>query len=192
MLRYHKHSYLVRGWQLSKSPIYKLSDLVELSRIDLQAGHFRPGSTYVEHGLMIMNLSAQAPKVEVFKHGKRERHTLLIKITSSSNWRWAIYDRFIHSILPLIGDLSTSKHRRSEQIGSMYSWRLRNFFEWAEADSLLSDRALKKDIYLPLFFNLYLSSRLSSLQNEHVMRMYRTPVVLYRKDRPVVGDDLLR
>lgn len=84
MLRYHKHSYLVQTWQLSKSPVYRLTDLVKLSGVDLQAGHFRPGSTHVEHGLMVMNLSAQAPIIEVFKHGKRQRHTLLIKITSSS------------------------------------------------------------------------------------------------------------
>jgi len=192
MLRYQKHSYLVRGWQLSKSPIYRLSDLVELSQINIQAGHFRPGSTYVEHGLMVMNLTGQTPKVEIFKHGKRERHTLLVKASSSSKWRWAIYDRFIHSILPMVGDLSTPKHRRSELVSSMYSWRLRNFFEWADADPLLSDRVLRKDIYLPLFFNLSLSSGSSHLQNEHVMRMYRTPVTLYKKDRPLIGEDLLR
>ena len=85
MLRYQKHNYLVKNWQLSKFSIYKLNDMVEAKTIDIQAGHFRPGSTYVEHGLMVMNLTGQTPKVEIFKHGKRQRPTLLLKTTLSSN-----------------------------------------------------------------------------------------------------------
>jgi hypothetical protein len=55
----------------------------------------------------------------------------------------------------------------------------------------LSDRILKKDVYLPLFFNVTLSSNNSHQQNEHVLRMFRTPAMLYNKDRPLAGDDLL-
>jgi hypothetical protein len=60
-----------------------------------------------------------------------------------------------------------------------------------EADILLSDRILRKDVYLPLFFNVTLSSNRSHQCNEHVLRMYRMPYILYNKDRPLAGDDLL-
>jgi hypothetical protein len=84
MLRYQKHNYLVQNWQLSKLPFYNFNHMYTVSKIDIQAGHFKPNNTNVEHGLLVMNLSGQAPKIEVFKHGKRERVTLLIKSTASS------------------------------------------------------------------------------------------------------------
>jgi hypothetical protein len=85
MLRYQKHNYLTKNWQLSKLPIYKLNDVVSISKIDIQAGHFKPNSTHVEHGLLVMNIAGQTPKVEMFIHGKRQRRTLLIKTSTSSN-----------------------------------------------------------------------------------------------------------
>lgn len=64
--------------------MYKLTNLTQVSKIDVQAGHFKPSGTYVEHGLLVMNIAGQTPKVEMFKHGKRQRHTLLIKTTAVS------------------------------------------------------------------------------------------------------------
>lgn len=191
MLRYQKHNYLVQSWQLSKLSIYKLNDLIQISKIEIQAGHFKPSGTHVEHGLLVMNIAGQTPKVEMFKHGKRERHTLLIKTIAMSYWKWAIIDKLVHVILPMIGDLRTPKHKKSDLVADTYSWRVRNFFEWADSDVLLSDRILKKDIYLPLFFNITLSSKNAHQQNEHALRMFRVPVMLYNKERPLAGDDLL-
>lgn len=59
--------------------------MVDVEKIDIQAGHFRPGSTYVEHGLLVMNITGQTPKIEIFTHGKRQRHTLLLKTTTAGN-----------------------------------------------------------------------------------------------------------
>lgn len=191
MLRYQKHSYLAQNWQLSKLSIYKLNDVVSINKIDIQAGHFKLNNANVEHGLLVSNIAGQTPKAEMLIHGKRQRRTLLIKTTASSSWKWAIFDKFIHVILPMIGDLHTPKQRKSDLVNFTYSWRIRNFFEWADADVLLSDRILKKDIYLPLFFNITLSSNISHQQNEHILRMFRTPVILYNKSRPLAGDDLL-
>lgn len=51
----------------------------EIMGVEVQAGHFRPGDTYVEHGLLTMSLTGCAPKIGIFKHGKRRRPTLLIR-----------------------------------------------------------------------------------------------------------------
>ena len=90
----------------------------------------------------------------------------------------------------MVGDLHTPKYRKAKDVSSKYSWRFRSFLEWSEASALLSDRVLKKDVYLPLFFNLGLSSNGSNQQNEHAIRIYRTPIVLYVKDSPATGDYL--
>jgi len=66
-------------------PIYKSNDVASITKIDVQAGHFKLNNTNVEHGLLVMNIAGQTPKVEMLTHGKRQRRTLLIKTTASSN-----------------------------------------------------------------------------------------------------------
>jgi len=79
MLRYQKYNYLTQGFQLSKFQMFKNSDLVSLVKLDIQAGHFKPSSTYVEHGLLIANITGQVPEIELIKHGKRLRNSIIIK-----------------------------------------------------------------------------------------------------------------
>jgi hypothetical protein len=79
MLRYQKYNYLTQAFQLSKFQMFKNKDLVSLAKLDVQAGHFKPNSTYVEHGLLVANIVGQVPVIELFKHGKRLRNSVLIK-----------------------------------------------------------------------------------------------------------------
>lgn len=82
MMRYQKYNYLVQSFQLSKLSMYKTNDLVSLKSIDMQAGHFKPNSTYVEHGLLLTNITGQAPTASLIKHGKRLRNTVILKTST--------------------------------------------------------------------------------------------------------------
>jgi hypothetical protein len=84
MLRYQKYNYLTQNFQLSKFHVYNSNNLVSFSKLEIQAGHFKPNSTHVEHGLLLANLSGQVPVTELFKHGKRLRNSVLIKATIQS------------------------------------------------------------------------------------------------------------
>lgn len=181
MSRYQKYSYLTQSFQLSKLLVYKTSDLITIIKVDVQAGHFKPSSTHVEHGLLIYNITGQVPVTELFKHGKRLRNTVVIKTTTPTVWKWSVIDKFLNTFLSSISDLSAYQSHKTDLVSSMYSWRIRNFFEWADADVLLSDRIMKKDVFLPLFFNIKLSSKKSHKSNEHVLRMLRIPATLYKK-----------
>ena len=79
MFRYQKYNYLTQGFQLSKFQMFKNSDLVSLVKLDIQAGHFKPNSTYVEHGLLVTNITGQVPEIKLIKHGKRLRNSIIIK-----------------------------------------------------------------------------------------------------------------
>jgi hypothetical protein len=79
MLRYQKYNYLAQNFQLSKFQMFKNKDLVSVLKLDIQAGHFKPNTTHVEHGLLVANITGQVPVTELFKHGKRLRNSVLIK-----------------------------------------------------------------------------------------------------------------
>jgi hypothetical protein len=85
MTRYQKYNYLTRGFQLSKFQMFKSTDFVSVSKLEIQAGHFKPNSTYVEHGLLVANITGQTPLIEMFKHGKRLRNSVIIKTSVSTN-----------------------------------------------------------------------------------------------------------
>lgn len=178
MLRFQKYNYLTQNFQLSKFRIHKNVDVVSLDKLEIQAGHFKPNSTHVEHGLLLANISGQIPVTELFKHGKRLRNSVLIKTTIQTKWKWAVIDKFLNTFLTSISDLTLYRSKKAKTTG--YSWRIRNFFEWADADSLLSERILKKDIFLPLFINMYLTNAQSQKTNEAALRMFRIPLDLYK------------
>lgn len=178
MFRYQKYSYLVKNLQLSKSKVYEPTNLVSINNLNIQAGHFKPSNTFVEHGLLVNNISGQIPVTSLFKHGKRLRNTVTIKNSVQSKWKWAVLDKFLNTFLPAIGDLKSYKTKKSKSL--IYSWRIRNFFEWADADPLLSDRIMKKDVFLPLFIDVNLTKSTSQKQNEDLLRMLRIPANLFK------------
>lgn len=179
MLRYQKYNYLTKSLQLSKSKTYESNKLVSISSLNIQAGHFKPTSTFVEHGLLVTNISGQIPTTNLFKHGKRLRSTVTIKNSIKSKWKWAVLDKFLNTFLPVIGDLKSYKTKKSKAL--TYSWRIRNFFEWADADPLLSERIMKKDVFLPLFVDVSLTKSMTQKQNEDLLRMFRIPANLFKK-----------
>jgi hypothetical protein len=79
MLRYQKYNYLAQNLQLSKAKIFNLSNLVSVQKLAIEAGHFKPTSTYVEHGLLLTNICGQIPQTKLYKHGKRLRNTVIIQ-----------------------------------------------------------------------------------------------------------------
>jgi len=178
MLRYQKYNYLAQNFQLSKFQMFKNKDLVSVLKLDIQAGHFKPNTTHVEHGLLVANITGQVPVTELFKHGKRLRNSVLIKTSVLTSWKWAVINKFLNIFLTSISDVAVYKSKKTKT--NSYNWRVRNFFEWADADSLLSERILKKDIFLPLFVIISLTSSKSQKVNEDILRMFRIPVALYK------------
>jgi hypothetical protein len=177
-MRYQKYNYLTQNFQLSKSKVFKTTKLISIKSLDILAGHFKPTSTFVEHGLLLTNICGQIPYTKLFKHGKRLKNTVTIQTSTSSKWKWSILDKFLTSFLPSISDLKEYNSKKSKL--SLYSWRIRSFFEWADADVLLSDRVTKKDTFLPLFVNVNLNHKHSQKLNEDYLRMLRIPVNLFK------------
>lgn len=183
-MRYKKYNHLLKNYQLSKFNIYSSNEFIDIKKIDIQSGHFKPSNLYVEHGLLLTNLTMTLPQVKLFKHGKREKNTALLSTTISSASKWAVIDNFIHIFIPNIPDLKIIKFKREKFESFYYSWRIRNFFEWEDYNILLSDRALKKNVFLPLYFNIALKN-ISNLkynnQAEQFLRMLRLPISFYKK-----------
>lgn len=172
-MRYKKYQYLTKNFQISKIQSSN-NNLISIHSLDIQAGHFKPASTFVEHGLLLTNISSQTPVVSIHKHGKRLRTTVLLKTILQSSRKWHVLDKFINTFISSISDIKQLKFKKNKTV--TYSWRIRSFFEWEEADSLLSERILKKDVFLPMFFNINLDSEISNKFNQDFLRMFRVPV----------------
>ena len=77
--------------------------------------------------------------------------------------------------MPLISNISMVSQKRKNKLTSKYSLRIRSYFELEEIDSLITDRIIKRDIFLPLFFNIKLKNK-GKLNNENYLRMLRLPI----------------
>jgi len=84
MNRYHKYNHLVQNYQLSKFNIYNKEKTINISELEINAGHFKPNSLNVEHGLLLSNVTGLLPQIVLFKHGKRLKNTVLLKTKISS------------------------------------------------------------------------------------------------------------
>lgn len=185
MNRYHKYNHIIQNYQLSKFNIYNKEKILNINELEINAGHFKPNNLCVEHGLLLSNITSLTPQTVLFKHGKRLKNTVLLKTKTASFYKWQILDNFINLFVPLIGDLKQPFIKRSKYESYKYSWRIRNFFEWEDSNILLSERVLKKNIFLPLFFNITLNNKYNLKKYnyiaEQVLRMFRIPIKLYKK-----------
>lgn len=77
--------------------------------------------------------------------------------------------------MPLISNISIVSQKRKNKLTNKYSLRIRSYFELEEVDSLITDRIIKRDIFLPLFFNIKLNNT-NKLNNENYLRMLRLPI----------------
>ena len=179
MTRYEKYNSLLKSFKISKSPIFKANDIVSLDSLDVQAGHFKLNSFFGEHGLLIANLTGQYPNVKIYTHGKRLKNTVLASTKINTNKKWEILDRIINDLFPTISDVSLSKHKRAVNKSQNYSFRVRNFFEYEDFSALLTERLLRRDIYLPLFVNVQLTN---NSNNENYLRMLRLPIQFYKNN----------
>jgi hypothetical protein len=78
MSRYEKYNHILQSLQLSKHNIYRVSKLVTVSNLRVQAGHFKLNGFFAEHAIMLLLLTGQMSKTELFKHGKRLKNTVLL------------------------------------------------------------------------------------------------------------------
>jgi hypothetical protein len=85
MVRYNKYNYIIKNYQISKFNGFTACDLLDLSNISISAGHFKPSSVYIEHGLIVTNISFSVPKARLYKHGKRQKNTIELYSNSSSS-----------------------------------------------------------------------------------------------------------
>lgn len=187
MNRYFKYNYIVQNYQLSKFNIYNKEKFISINELEVNAGHFKPNNLYVEHGLLLSNITSLTPQTVLFKHGKRLKNTVLLKTKISSIYKWEVLDNFLNLFIPLIGDLKQPYLKRSKHESYKYSWRIRNFFEWEDSNILLSERVLKKNIFLPIFFNITLKNKDNikkyNYMVEQVLRMFRIPIKLYKRTK---------
>jgi hypothetical protein len=74
-----------------------------------------------------------------------------------------------------VNDLSLISQKQNYNFKNTYNFRLRNYFELEEIDSFITDRILKRDIFLPLFFEIALCNNNNKINNENYLRMLRLP-----------------
>jgi hypothetical protein len=182
MSKYYKYNYIVKNYQISKFNNFNNNNILDLSYISVNAGHFKPSSVYVEHGLILSNISFSVPKVKLYKHGKRQKNTIELYSNSSSYIKWNTLDNILNMFLPLISDIKQMNFKRQKFESLKYSWRIRSFFEWDNLNILLSERVLKKQIFLPLNIDIKLKTVQKQSYNidnyiiEQTMRMYKLPI----------------
>jgi hypothetical protein len=181
----------VQNFLVSKSPCYFINELLTINSLQVQAGHFKFNAIHAEHGLILTSISGQVPIITTFKHGKRLRRTALLTSQINGAQVWKTLDRFVNVMLPVVEDLRTLKFHKPFKTGFQYSWRIRKYFEWDDISGFLSDRVLKKDIFLPIFLHLKITPVQSHLWNENYLRMFRLPFMFYKNWKPKASDDFI-
>jgi hypothetical protein len=78
--------------------------------------------------------------------------------------------------LPSTSDIIINKQKNIKELTNFYSLRIRNIFEGYEVNTLVTERLIKRNIYLPLFLNIYLSTK-NMINNKTYLRMLRVPVI---------------
>jgi hypothetical protein len=174
MNRYEKHNYVLGSLQISKNNIFKNNQIVSCENIKIQAGHFKLNSFYGEHSLMLASLTGNLPDIRLYKHGKRQKNTILLNSTLINNKKWKILDKFLNEWLPSTSDVIISNKKITKMTTSFYNIRIQNIFELDEINSLLTDRIVKHNIYLPLFIGLRLTSN-NKINNKMYLKMLRLP-----------------
>jgi hypothetical protein len=178
-MRYSNYHLLIGGFLISKIGSCSAKNLPHLKSLKIEGGHFKLASLHVEHGLIFSALAGQPPMVEVFVHGKRRRPTALLSATLLSGRNMnPVLDKFINVTLPNVEDLGDLQLGKPLARDSTYTWRLRKYFDWVEVSDFLSDRILRKEIFMPLFMHLHLRSGPPHHINEFYLRMLRVPLSL--------------
>jgi hypothetical protein len=114
----------------------------------------------------------------MFQHGKRQRRTALLHAAISRKLMLRFLDKFINIVIPAIGE-SQMYHQRRRYSQISYQFRFQRFFEHDEIASLLTDRLLQRDIFIPLTLHLRLN-KVSMQAHETLLRILRLPLQLYK------------
>lgn len=175
MSRYKNYNYILKSLQISKFNLNN-KNFTSLKSLELQAGHFKLNQFYSEYGLLFYSLTNQFPNIKIFKHGKRLKNTVILYSEITDTNKWHVLNKFIYEFLPLVSNISIISQKRKNKLTNKYSLRIRSYFEFEEIDTLITDRLIKRDIFLPIFFNITLSNN-NKLNNENYLRMLRLPII---------------
>lgn len=179
MSRYHKYTKIAHSLLISKYYISSLSAIPFISRVEIQAGHFKipkNDESTSSRSLLLTNLSSSPrPIVQWFTHGKKMKVTfMLISTISSGSLYWAL-DKVFNLLLPNVGDLK-SMFPRNNNHDLNYYFRINKPFELPEWDSLFPV-SIKQVNYFPFFLKVLLRPHVfnSNIINCSYLRMYRIP-----------------
>jgi hypothetical protein len=176
MPRYEKYNYILSSLQISKFSIFNKKEITTIKTISAQAGHFKLNAFYGEHSLLLSSLAGKLPKINLFKHGKRQKNTVLLTAKVTNNLKWFTIDKFLNEWFPSTSDININKQKNTKTLTNFYSLRIRNVFELDEANVIVTERIIKRNIYLPIFLNILLSKK-NKVNNKVYLRMLRLPFI---------------
>lgn len=179
MSRYYKWNYLASNFLLSKKVT---SDIIVpiVNVLSVSAGHYSPLQLNPEHGLILSSITFQTPSVNIHIHGKRKKLTTTLNLNSTFANAINILDYFISILLPSISDIQQLKVKRQVS-QNHYGFDLFAYFELADTSPFVSERLLsKRDIFIPLSFQLTLKNSKCSRLNEAYLHMFRLPFQFYK------------
>ena len=175
--RYLKYHYLLNSCLLSKQNLYKSDELPRITRLNVTAGHYKLNGLFIEHGLIFLSLMSRTPVLKLFLHGKRLKRTFTLQ-TSFFNKAGSLkfLDKFINLTLPNMEDLVQSTQHRRLNVAVGYEWRTRYYFEGPELSNFVSERLVRRGVFMPLSILVLFQKDLAIASSELYLRMLRLPV----------------
>jgi hypothetical protein len=189
--RYKKYSLLANNYLISKTNNYNFTSIVSLQSFQVEFGHFKFVTLATEHALLMLALFNAKPIVKLFKHGKRLKRTVLLTSLQQNNNAYIVLDKLIHVLMPRMSDLITIKQKKIAKKSNTFIFSFKNYFETEEMLPFLTDRILRKEIFLPFNVRLVLNNNNYQI-NSMYLNMLRMPVLFYKNNPPLSLDDLLK
>jgi len=172
MSRYYKWNYLTSSFLLSKKVTPGIIVPI-VNALNVSAGHYSPSQLNPEYGLILSSITFQTPLVNIHTHGKRKKLTTTLNLNSTFANAINILDYFINILLPSTSDVQQLKAKRQVN-QNHYGFDFFAYFELADTSPFVSERLLfKRDVFIPLSFQLILKNFKYSQLNETYLRILR-------------------
>jgi len=177
-----------------KTTNYCLTAITGFTKINAQAGLYKPSELTLQHKLIFTAILGKPPTVVYQIHGKRRRRTVSFNTILNQSYNiYAFLGKLIYEIIPILSDFRTPKWHKNSK-GYSYTFRIRQKFTYFdEINDLISNQMYDshKGIFLPLNFNLQLKDSFSHSNNEIYMRLVHFPISLFkRRPRPAYDDSI--
>lgn len=123
--------------------------------------------------MILSSITFQTPLVNIHTHGKRKKLTTTLNLNSTFANAINILDYFINILLPSTSDVQQLKAKRQVN-QNHYGFDFFAYFELADTSPFVSERLLfKRDVFIPLSFQLILKNFKYSQLNETYLRILR-------------------